>query len=198
MEKKYEEKRRGRSGRRMTDLTGKRFGRLTAEYPTARRDHKGSVYWHCRCDCGGETEATEDVLIFGNSLSCGCLKREKQKRIAGKLHRVDGTCVEWLEKRRSRRDNTSGFCGISRMKNGKYRVTIEFKRERFYLGTYSSMEEAVEVRKKAEREIHEAFVEKYHEWEKRREKDPEWGENNPLIFRVEKEPGNSYRIVSSL
>ena len=38
------------------DLTGQRFGRLTALYPTNRRDYKGSVIWHCRCDCGNETD----------------------------------------------------------------------------------------------------------------------------------------------
>ena len=187
---------KSRGGRSVTDLRGRRFGRLTAEYPTERRDHKGSVYWHCRCDCGGETEATEDGLVFGNNLSCGCLKRENQKRVSQQLHRIDGTCVEWLEKRKSRKDNTSGFRGVCRMKNGRYRVTIGFKGDRFYLGTYSTMEEAVQVRKEAESEIHDAFVELYHSWRKRASQDPEWGKENPLIFRVVKEPGGSYRVIS--
>ena len=43
-------------GMRAKDLTGQRFGRLTALYPTNRRDYKGSVIWHCRCDCGNETD----------------------------------------------------------------------------------------------------------------------------------------------
>ena len=189
-------KKRG-GGRTAADLTGRRFGRLTAEYPTTRRDHKGSVYWHCRCDCGGEAEATEDGLVFGNNLSCGCLKRENQQKVSEQLHRIDGTCVEWLEKRKSRKDNTSGFRGVYRMKNGRYRVTIGFKGDRFYLGTYTSMEEAIQVRREAESEIHDAFVEKYHRWEERAAKDPEWGKTNPLVFHVEKEPGGGYRVVSS-
>ena len=188
---------KSRGGRSVTDLRGRRFGRLTAEYPTERRDHKGSVYWHCRCDCGGETEATEDGLVFGNNLSCGCLKRENQKRVSQQLHRIDGMCVEWLEKRKSRKDNTSGFRGVYRMKNGRYRVTIGFKGDRFYLGTYSTMEEAVQVRKEAESEIHDAFVELYHSWRKRAAQDPEWGKENPLIFRVVKEQGGAYRVISS-
>lgn len=36
-----------RNGRVAEDLTGQRFGRLTALRPTERRDRKGSVYW-CR------------------------------------------------------------------------------------------------------------------------------------------------------
>lgn len=38
-----------------SDITGQRFGRLTAQYSTKKRDTKGFVIWHCRCDCGNET-----------------------------------------------------------------------------------------------------------------------------------------------
>ena len=193
---KQNEKRRSVGGRNLTDIRGKRFGRLVAEYPTDRRDHKGSVYWHCRCDCGKETEATEDGLVYGNNLSCGCLKRENQIRVSERLHRVDGTCVEWLEKRKSRRDNTSGFRGVCRMKNGKYRAMIGFKGERFYLGTYDCMEKAVEARLKAESEIHEAFVRKYQIWKEKADQNPEWGKKHPLVFQVVKTSGGSYRIIT--
>ena len=189
-------KKKSSGGRNLTDLTGKRFGRLTAEYPTERRDRRGSVYWHCRCDCGKDAEVTEDGLVFGNNLSCGCLKRENQKHVSEQLHRVDGTCVEWLEKRKSRRDNTSGFRGVCRMKNGKYRAMIGFKGERFYLGTYDSMEKAVQARMEAESEIHDAFVKKYHSWKKRADEDPEWGEKNPLVFQVVKGEGGSYQVIT--
>ena len=184
-------------GRGMADIKGRRFGRLVAEYPTMKRDHKGSIYWHCRCDCGRETEVTEDGLVRVNNASCGCLRRENQKHVSERLHRIDGTCVEWLEKRKKRSDNTSGFQGVCRMRNGKYRALIGFKGERFYLGTYDCMEKAVEARLKAEREIHEAFVKKYHEWKERADAEPDWGERNPLIFRVQKEHGGSYCVTVS-
>ena len=35
------------------DLTGKRFGLLTAIAPTEERKN-GYTVWRCRCDCGGE------------------------------------------------------------------------------------------------------------------------------------------------
>lgn len=193
---KKKRKKRSAGGRKLTDLTGRRFGRLVAEYPTEKRDHKGSVYWHCRCDCGGETEATEDGLVYGNNLSCGCLKRENQKKVSEQLHRVDGTCVEWLEKRKSRSDNTSGFRGVCRMKNGKYRAMIGFKGERFYLGTFDCMEKAVQARLEAESEIHDAFVKQYHTWKGKADADPEWGRKNPLIFQVIKGEGGSYRVIT--
>lgn len=87
-----------RNGRVAEDLTGQRFGRLTALRPTERRDIKGSVYWMCRCDCGGQAEVPGDRLVQGNVLSCGCLKSENQKEIAGRLHRIDGICLEILKK----------------------------------------------------------------------------------------------------
>ena len=193
MNEPYERKQSGK----MKELSNRRFGRLTAEFPTERRDHKGSVYWSCRCICGNQVEVTEDGLMSGNNLSCGCLKRENQRQIARQLHHVDGTCIEWLEKRKKRRDNTSGFRGVSRRENGKYRVTIGFKGQRFYLGTFAGLEEAVQARLKAEAEIHEAFVKKYRLWSEKAAADPDWGKQNPFVFRVQKEHEFGYRIISS-
>ena len=41
-----------------SDITGRRFGRLTAQYSTKKRDAKGFVIWHCLCDCGNEVDVT--------------------------------------------------------------------------------------------------------------------------------------------
>lgn len=190
-----EAKKQGK-GRRAADLKGRHFGRLTALYPTEKRDYKGSVIWHCHCECGNEVDVSADGLLTGNNLSCGCRKREHQENLPNLLHHVDGTCVEWLEKRKHRSDNTSGHSGVYRMKNGKYRVTIGFKGTRYYLGIYGSYDEAVRVRQSAEAEIHDAFVSKYHEWEMRSTEDPEWGEENPFVFRVIKLPRQSFRVES--
>lgn len=113
------------------DLTNQRFGRLVALYSTENRDSKGSVFWHCRCDCGKELDVTQDGLVYGSYRSCGCLKKEIQKKISTHLHLIDHTCLEWLENRKHRRDNTSGFRGIYRLKNGHYRVGIGFKKRIF-------------------------------------------------------------------
>ena len=176
--------------RNKVNLAGRRFGRLTVLYETDKRDKKGSVYWHCLCDCGNETETTESALVGGNCRSCGCLQKENQKKISQQLHMVDGTCVEWLEKRKYRRDNTSGFRGVHQMKNGRYRVDIGFKGSRFYLGTYKELQDAIDVRIDAEKKIHSGFLDAYREWEKRASEDPGWKEDNPFIFDVEKRDGN--------
>lgn len=178
-----------RSGRYYVDLSGRQFGRLTALYPTEKRSGKCSVYWHCRCSCGKEVDVTEDALCHGNYKSCGCLKEEIQKKIYTQLTLVDGTCVEILEKRKFRSDNTSGFRGVSQKKNGTFRVSIGFKGKRFYLGCYPTKQEAVRARLEAEEKIHGGFIRAYHDWNKRAGEDPAWADAHPLLFEVEKVNG---------
>lgn len=176
-------------GYNTVDLTGQRFGRLIAMYPLKKRDSKGSVYWKCQCDCGNEAEATESSLVHGNVRSCGCLKSENQKKIKDKLHRIDGTCVEILEKRKYRKDNTSGFRGVFQLKSGKYRVDIGFKGHKYYIGTYEDYNEAVQARLEAEGKIYEGFLNAYYKWKERADKDPKWASNHPLVFDVSKKMG---------
>lgn len=57
------------------DLTGQKFGRLTALY--AFKDKTGRRYnWVCKCDCGNYCEATSVSLSTGKKQSCGCISRE--------------------------------------------------------------------------------------------------------------------------
>lgn len=169
--------------RGFADISGRKFGRLMALYPTEERDKKGSVMWHCECDCGNTKLVSHDGLVYGNYRSCGCLKKELQETVRSRLTFVNGTCIELLKYRKSRSDNTSGFRGVHKRKNGKYKVTIGLQGKRHYLGVYETFEEAVGVRLKAEKELHEGFVTAYEEWKKSAEEDPEWGEENPFRFK---------------
>ena len=159
-----------RRGNMAENLKGKRFGNLTV---IERAENvKGRTYWRCRCDCGNETDVTEVGLMHGSYQSCGCLKAENQKNIRKRLHRIDGTCVEILEKRKHRKDNKSGFRGVSQLKNGKYRVDIGFQGKRFYVGCYDTYEEAVQIRLDAEHLMHDGFIEAYYEWKKKADDNP--------------------------
>lgn len=182
--------------RKTVDLTGRRFGRLTVLYPTEERDKNGTVVWKCRCDCGKETKVSENGLVHGNYRSCGCLKREAQQKITGRLHFSDGTCIEILEYRKHRRDNVSGFRGVFRLKSGKYRVSIGFKRKRYTVGTFENYEDACIARLKAEKIIHEGFIDAYYKWQKKAEEDPGWAQSNPLVFDVIKDRGE-LKVISS-
>jgi hypothetical protein len=62
------------------DITGQRFGRLTAICFEGRREHNGQKRWRCRCDCGAITVADLCSLTSGNTKSCGCLARELSRQ----------------------------------------------------------------------------------------------------------------------
>lgn len=58
------------------DLTGKRFGILTAIEKAY--SEKGRSVWLCRCDCGNEVTRRGDVLQrSGENASCGCLRKRE-------------------------------------------------------------------------------------------------------------------------
>lgn len=143
------------------DLTGRKVGRLTVLEKTENRTAKGSVLWRCRCECGTERELSEDALAHGKTISCGCYREtELPKKLNAGLHRVEGTCVEALQ-RKKRADNTSGYTGITKMKNGKYKASITFKKKRYHLGTFETLEEAVKARKRGE-EMHDEFLDAFY------------------------------------
>lgn len=65
------------------DISGMRFGKLTALAPTGEV-LGGSAVWRCRCDCGGEVCAPLRQLTAGYRKSCGCLGHPALKDLVGK------------------------------------------------------------------------------------------------------------------
>lgn len=60
------------------DITGKRFGRWTVLAEGEHEQGKSSK-WVCKCDCGTvKTAVLYSALTKGNSMSCGCLRKEKR------------------------------------------------------------------------------------------------------------------------
>lgn len=171
---------------RAVDIRNQRFGRLVALCATEKRDKKGSVYWHCVCDCGNELDVTYDSLVYGHYKSCGCYKKEIMKSIHEKLTMVDSTCIEFLHSRKARMDSQSGVRGVSKNKNGKWRAYIGLQNKRYNIGTYESLAEAISARKEAEKILHEGFIETYQHWLEKAEGDCNWAESNPFFFEVRK------------
>lgn len=56
------------------DITGQKFGRLTALCKAPSRG--GKTYWLCRCDCGNEKEIQTCHLTGEKVQSCGCIRQE--------------------------------------------------------------------------------------------------------------------------
>ena len=144
------------------DLAGCRFGRLTAIEPTEERGTNGGVVWRCQCDCGNESFQIASVLINGSVTSCGCKHRENDS-LQRSLDYIDDTCVQFLQpNRKLRSDNTSGVRGVSKS-YGKWRASITFKKKTYYLGTFTELEDAVRIRKKAENVLYGEFLDWYQE-----------------------------------
>lgn len=62
--------------RRRLDLSGKRFGKLTA-VKIAYVNNQGNTMWECVCDCGNTTITNGQFLKRGHTRSCGCAVSEK-------------------------------------------------------------------------------------------------------------------------
>lgn len=181
------------------DIAGQKKGMLTALYATDKRDRKGNVIWRCRCDCGNEMEMSEGDFKFGSYVSCGCVRQQRWDDFQPEqlLTFVDGTCLEWIAKRKSRNDNSSGYRGVCKSANDKYRVFIGLKGEKYYLGQYETFEEAVAVRKEVEEFLHDGFLSNYEEWKKKAEADINWASRHPFYFNVTKED-RTFRIESAI
>jgi hypothetical protein len=70
------------------DITGMKFGRLTAVSRAATRNRKAR--WNCTCECGGTLTTDGYKLRLGDTKSCGCLNVETAIR-TNTTHGMTGT-----------------------------------------------------------------------------------------------------------
>ena len=175
------------------DVTGQKFAMLTALHPTGERSRNGSIIWHCRCDCGNETDISQDKLKYSDVISCGCMREKCNQELPDKLIHIAGTSIDALRSSRVRADNKTGVRGVF-MKRGKFCAMITFQGKSYYLGSFSTLEAAAAVRKEAETILHGAAVHFYERWKKLAEDEPEWAEENPIEIRVEKDGLGEFRV----
>ena len=94
------------------DLTGKRFGRLTAVCEGERLS--GRVAWMCVCECGGTAHVSRSNLTSGTVKSCGCLWRES---ITSHGHATNGnqsrTYNSWVMMHRRCKDSRKNYEHVS-------------------------------------------------------------------------------------
>ena len=74
------------------DLTGKKFNRLTV---LEKLDKRGNEwYWKCKCDCGNICEVAGASLRSNRTKSCGCLKKESDRKPKGNVKEEVGNKYE--------------------------------------------------------------------------------------------------------
>lgn len=63
-------RRKGRAS--YTDISGKKFGKLTAVERVETPGLSRAAHWRCLCDCGNYVTVRGGLLVSGNNKSCGC------------------------------------------------------------------------------------------------------------------------------
>lgn len=67
----------------MHDISGQKFGKLTAISVHHSKNHHR--FWICNCDCGNQAFVRQDQLITGKAKTCGCFwKDAREKRLEEK------------------------------------------------------------------------------------------------------------------
>ena len=143
------------------DITGKRYGMLTAISPTGEVDSYGNAYWNCKCDCGNTIVVSLRNLRNKQTKSCGCLKTLNGKKLGTitRNHCVDGSDPYKLYGDKPRKNNKSGYRGVSLNKRtNRYAADITFKGKRHHLGEFDTAEEAHDAYLKAKEELHEPYL----------------------------------------
>lgn len=132
------------------NLAGQRFGDLVVVEASTRRTPDRSVYWICRCEkCGKQKEIPANQLLKGSQVSCGCGRIRRLQESNGYL---EGTSLKNIFSNKISSNNTSGHKGVYQ-KNGKWAAKIQYKKKTYYLGSYDSLEEAVNARRQAENRV---------------------------------------------
>lgn len=75
-------------GKKLIDLTGKKFGRLTVK-EKSDNDQNGKSRWLCICGCGVEKTIYGHSSRSNHTKSCGCLNKEIVSQM-GKLNKRHG------------------------------------------------------------------------------------------------------------
>lgn len=64
------------------DLTGQKFGKLTALYPIYSENNESKhTRWFCKCECGNQLSVDMGNLRSGKTQSCGCVNSTNEEKI---------------------------------------------------------------------------------------------------------------------
>lgn len=142
--------------KRRVDLTGRQYDDLTV-MGKAETNKKGR-YWSCKCVCGNETTVKQSDLKNRLVTSCGHEgQTETDERPVKKIivKPVEKTAVKKEPAKSSAKKAAggTGHVGVSKveLKSGtRYKANISVDGKKKYLGTFTTLEEAVAARKEAE------------------------------------------------
>ena len=154
------------------NLTGQRFGRLTALEDVGASKFKTRL-WRFRCDCGNEVILDTAQILSGNTSSCGCYNNEvRSATIKERIGAYKNTAISLLKNQKLNVRNKTGYKGVRKdNRTGKYIASIGFQRRHIHLGVFDSLEEAAETRKNAEEIYWQPIIDEYNEFKEAEKKD---------------------------
>ena len=149
--------------RRTRDLTGERVGRLTVLERSERYASRGKRnvrLWKCLCDCGSITYKATDTLTNPQRSMCSdCAQRYAAACAREGAGYVEGTQLSRIQKSAQESGNATGIRGVYyETKTHKYRARLKFRGQMYNLGSYPTLEEAVQARHVAEEDIYGNFL----------------------------------------
>ena len=105
---------------------------------------------------------------------CLCLNCGREASIPYTLSK-GGSSLLHITSDTIKKNNTSGFTGVSLMKSGKYRAYINFQRKQFHLGSFDTPEDAAAAYRDAKEKIKTDFIDWYKKaypdlWDKYKDK----------------------------
>lgn len=108
------------------DIVGKKYGRLTVISYSHSKGY--SKYYLCKCECGKEKTVFRGNILYGKTLSCGCLQKERATEATklpgdrSRLHKILRQMISRCEDKRNNRYHRYGERGLT--------VCVEWKNDK--------------------------------------------------------------------
>lgn len=139
-----------------TGIIGKEFGRLKVV------EKIGKENYLCECKCGQKEIRSYDSLMSGskNQMCKKCGKKAREKALKESETFVDGTQIAKISiNKKPGKANKSGVVGVNWDKSrGKWQASIRFKGYKYNLGRFDDIQDAIDARKEAEKNIFGNFL----------------------------------------
>lgn len=152
---------------RRKDITGKRFGSLTAIKRSDRYieilDRGKKYLWECQCDCGEIVYRLPEKLRDDVNSACDkCLTERAVKAMVKNAGFVEGTQLKKIASTKPLSTSKSGVRGVFfNNRTGKWRAMLKFQGVNHYLGEYKDISDAVKARGRAEEEYFTPILERF-------------------------------------
>lgn len=142
--------------KRGTGIVGRRYGKLVVKEQIDKNNYL------VLCDCGNTEIRTYKSLnqnATGNQMCRSCGQQLRSKAASATFDNGTQPSKIKLDKPPSK-VNKSGITGVNWDKSrNKWQASIRFKGHKYNLGRFANIQDAIDARKKAEKEIFGAYIE---------------------------------------